>query len=132
MKPLVRVVIVSAFVFLANKTNALPPFPDYSPRIHLGQGQMAGEVTARSVILQSRLTSADVLIADDLPGARGTACFELSADSTFTDSWYTEWMDAVPVHDYIVKSVVCGLKPGTRYFYRVHFGSNRQQSLQPQ
>ena len=37
-------------------------------------------------------------------------------------------MDAVPVHDYIVKSVVCGLKPGTRYFYRVRFGSSQQQT----
>lgn len=89
---------------------------------------MAGEVTARSVILQSRLTSTDVLIADDLPGASGMACFELSADSTFARSWRTEWIDAVPEHDYIVKTVVCGLKPGTRYYYRPHFGANPQQT----
>ena len=37
-----------------------------------GQGEMAGEVTADSVILQSRLTTGDGLVDGDVPGAPGT------------------------------------------------------------
>ena len=41
--------------------------------ILLGQGIMAGEVTTHSVILQSRLTQTDTLVAGDVPGAVGIA-----------------------------------------------------------
>ena len=44
----------------------------------LGQGQMAGRVTANSVILQSRLTQGHRLTQGDLPGLTGVACFEVS------------------------------------------------------
>ena len=37
--------------------------------VHNGQGEMAGEVTATSVILQSRLTRSTALVEGDLPAA---------------------------------------------------------------
>jgi hypothetical protein len=49
------------------------------PDITNGQGEMAGEVTTTSVILQSRLTTGNVLTEGDLPGAEGTARFEVAA-----------------------------------------------------
>ncbi len=39
------------------------------PVVMNGQGEMAGEVTTNSVILQTRLTSVDRLVDGDVPGA---------------------------------------------------------------
>ena len=87
------------------------------------QGEMAGEVTQNSVILQSRLTWGHVLIDDqpgwpdgDVPGCPGVACFQISTSEYFVDSFKTEWIEAVPEYDFIVKTKVEGLKPGTRYY----------------
>ena len=91
--------------------------------IHNGQGEMAGEVTATSVILQSRLTRSAVLIEGDLPGSPGVARFELSAAEDFADPRVTEWMAALPRNDFIVKTRISGLTPATRYYYRLRYGA---------
>ena len=85
-----------------------------------GQGEMAGEVTSRSVILQSRLTLKD----DPLVGVAGVARFEISAASDFHDSQLTKWLIAQIGNDFIVKAKVTDLKPGTRYYYRLLYGTN--------
>ena len=45
-------------------------FPD---NITNGQGEIAGEATMTSVVLQSRLTVGTELVEGDLPGVEGTA-----------------------------------------------------------
>ena len=92
-----------------------------------GQGEMAGEVTADSVILQSRLTTLDGLLDGDVAGAPGTARFELALSDDFADSTTTAWLDAAPEGDYIVKTAVDGLNAGTRYFYRLGVRPRRRQ-----
>ncbi len=58
--------LLGAFVVMAGGC-AEVPFPD----ITNGQGEMAGEVTTTSVILQSRLTVGSELVEGDVPGAEG-------------------------------------------------------------
>jgi alkaline phosphatase/alkaline phosphatase D len=91
-----------------------------------GQGEMAGEVTTSSVILQSRLTSGRQLVNGDLPGAAGVARFELSTTPQFQDSRTSVWLPATAGNDFIVKTRMEGLMPGTRYYYRLLFGPNEQ------
>ncbi len=91
----------------------------------LAQGQMAGEVSDHSVILQTRLTSSNPLFDktwSGIPGISGWACFEISIHSDFKDSYQTPWLKAVPGYDYIIKTKVTDLKAGTRYYYRVLYG----------
>lgn len=92
-----------------------------------GQGEQAGEVTSTSVILQSRLTNGRTLVEDDLPGMAGFARFEVSTDDAFADSTSTRILTATADHDFIVKTKVSGLELGTRYFYRVHFGTDKDR-----
>ena len=57
--------------------------------VHQAQGEFAGEVTASSALLQSRLTAipGPALDADgDVPGAAGVACFEWSEAADFADA----------------------------------------------
>ena len=87
--------------------------------VFLGQGQMCGAVSQTSAILQSRLTSVATLDSTgDLPGASGIGRFELATDPNFTNSFYTKWIHATPDYDYIIKTKVTDLQPGTRYYYR--------------
>ncbi|MGD1893903.1 MAG: hypothetical protein ACFB15_25325 [Cyclobacteriaceae bacterium] len=67
--------------------------------IYTGQGIMAGEVTAYSVILQTRLTASDTLVDYELPGADGVACFEVATDSAFNNPFRTTWQPALPDYD---------------------------------
>ncbi|MBC8443385.1 alkaline phosphatase D family protein, partial [PVC group bacterium] len=90
-----------------------------------GQGEMTGEVTETSAILQSRLTWGDKLIGGDLPGCPGAACFELGTDRAHQGAIRTEWLPALPEHDFIVKARVAGLKPATRYYYRLLYGVSK-------
>ena len=92
------------------------------PDITNGQGEIAGEVTTTSVILQSRLTVGSELVEGDLAGAEGTARFEVATTSGFTDAFETAWLAATPDYDFIVKTTVDGLSPGTRYYYRLIYG----------
>jgi len=94
----------------------------------LGQGQMAGRVTENSVILQSRLTKGNKLIKGDLPGAAGVAYFQISTKKDFSNSFRTEWTNASPDYDYIIKIKVAGLTPATRYYYRLVFGPDQKKT----
>lgn len=92
------------------------------------QGELAGEPTQTTVILQSRLTAADVLKEGDVPGAPGFACFELSLTADFREAVRTEWLEATEERDFIVKTRVGGLQPGAKYFYRLSFGETRESA----
>ena len=62
------------------------------PDITNGQGEIAGEVTMTSVVLQSRLTVGSELVDGDLVGAQGTAQFELATTSEFSNSFESDWL----------------------------------------
>ena len=96
--------------------------------VYNGQGEMAGEVTDRTVILQSRLTQGNQLVDGDLTGTPGIGRFEISTSEFFRDVRRTGWINAVAHHDYIIKTTVRRLKPGTRYFYRVEYGTNQRST----
>lgn len=72
---------------------------------HHSRGEMAGEVTASSVILQSRLN--------------GTAWFQISENTDFTNAYRTVQAKALPENDFIIKVRLMGLSPSTRYYYRL-------------
>ena len=94
-----------------------------------GQGEMAGRVTETSVILQSRLTQGATLINGDLPGSPGAARFDLATDPEFEKSRKTRWIDASSDNDYIVKVKVAGLRPSTKYYYRLLYGPTRADTV---
>ena len=91
------------------------------------QGEMAGEVTAESAILHSRLTGPKIDEQGDVMGAPGAARFEWSASEDFASPQQSEWVVARPEDDFIIRSQLAGLQPGTRYFYRLVFGPDREQ-----
>jgi alkaline phosphatase D len=100
-----------------------PAPPPVESAITNGQGEMAGEVTTDSVILQSRLTTIDGWVDGDLRGVPGVARFEVARSADFTSIVETtDWIDATADRDYIVKTRVGGLTPGTGYVYRVVYG----------
>jgi len=105
----------------------------------LGQGIMAGEVTADSVVIQTRLTDGTALIDGqhfgdgdalrdgDLHGTDGYVQLVLSTDPTFPQSEQTrtsEVQQASIQHDHIVRHVFTGLDPGTTYYYRADFDAD--------
>lgn len=90
------------------------------------QGEMSGEVTDTSVLLQSRLTATSIDSTGDVPGRRGVARFEIARDSSFDAPVQTEWLRAEEATDFIVRARVRGLQPGTRYYYRLVFGSDER------
>ncbi|MBC7223556.1 MAG: alkaline phosphatase D family protein [Anaerolineae bacterium] len=91
------------------------------------QGEMAGEVTQDSVVLQARLSEPRWLPWGDVRGRPGVAAFALSTTPDFRQAFRTRWMVATPEHDYIVKTRVTGLEPGTRYYYRLLSGPSVEQ-----
>ena len=96
--------------------------------ISAGQGEMAGEVTADSVILQSRLTTGSRLLNGDLPGAAGVARFEVDTSPDFADPILTAWLKATPEHDFIVKAKIEEISADTRYRYRLRYGPNQERT----
>lgn len=95
------------------------------PRLHHAQGEMAGEVTATTVLLQSRLTAVagpDLDADGDIPGAPGEACFEWGVDVDFEKPFRTPWLTAAPERDFIVRTRLEGLTPATTYHYRLVIG----------
>ena len=91
-------------------------------QVYHGQGEMSGEVTATSVLLQSRLTALpgpELDESGDLPGAAGSACFEYALSTDFKDSKRTKWLSAKPEADFIVRAELKNLQPATQYFYRL-------------
>ena len=99
-----------------------------APRIFHAQGEMAGEVGTDSVILQSRLTASEGLVDGDAPGAAGVARFEIADRKDFEGSRFTDWLEAAPESDFMVKAKVGGLQPGQRYFYRLVYGPDRENT----
>ena len=70
-----------------------------SAGVYHAQGELAGEVTANSVLLQSRLTAIPGPEPDtqgDVPGMAGVACFEWSASPDFDGAKRSEWLHAAP------------------------------------
>jgi alkaline phosphatase D len=92
----------------------------HAQNIFHAQGEMSGEVTQTSVILQSRLTATASPEGGDVPGIAGDGKFELSTNPKFGRQIIsTAWLKAAPETDFILKTKVEGLKPGTRYHYRL-------------
>ncbi len=89
---------------------------------------MAGEVTASSVILQTRLTASSPLPDKDVPGVEGEVRFEIDTDPAFPDPIRTEWMKAVEERDHVVKKKIEDLKPDVLYYYRIEFGPGRSDA----
>lgn len=116
MKPL-------ALLFLA-----LVITPALAAEIHHAQGEMAGEPTATSVLLQSRLTAIPGPELDgdgDVPGAAGWGYFEWSESPDFAGASRSKWLEARPEHDFILRLGIGSLKPGTLYHYRLIFGEDK-------
>jgi alkaline phosphatase/alkaline phosphatase D len=105
-----------------------PPDPmeltpvDVPPTSAHWQGEMAGEVTRSTVILQARLTADGRIRFRDVKGRAGIGAFAFSTERDFSKALRTRWMIASPDGDYIVKTRVTGLSPGTRYYYRLLSG----------
>lgn len=100
--------------------------------INLRQGVMAGEVGETSAILQSRLTDSSPHqdpVWEGVRGINGTARFEVSMSEAFSNSVFTDWLEATPFTDFIVKAHLTELRPATRYHYRLHYGPD-QNSLE--
>ncbi len=98
--------------------------------VNLRQGVMAGEATPTSVILQSRLTSSSPYQDphwEGIRGADGWAYFEIADNPEFRNAVRTGWLQAVPSADFIVKTKVDGLKPATRYHYRLQYGDKQDE-----
>jgi len=95
-----------------------------------GQGEIAGEVTVDSVILQSRLTTEALIVDGDVPGVPGVARLELTVSesdpdgvsSDFANTMESPWLDATVERDFIVQTKMVGLAGGTRYVYRLRYG----------
>ena len=113
-------------LLLCGITAALP-----AADIQHAQGELAGEVTATSVLLQSRLTAipGPELDADgDIPGAAGVACFEWSVSPDFAGAKRTPWLKAEAGSDYIVRARIEGLSPATVHHYRLVFGASEDKT----
>ena len=93
------------------------------------QGEMVGEVTSTSAILQSRLTG-DALAADgDVPGMAGITRFEIADNPSFRNSRATDWLQARAKNDFIVKTNIKSLRPGTKYYYRLQYGTTKNAAI---
>jgi alkaline phosphatase/alkaline phosphatase D len=100
-----------------------------APLAHNAQGEMVGEATANSALLQSRLTASSGPALDtdgDVPGIAGKAAFEWSKNGNFSESQRTSWMLAQADSDFILRAQLVDLQPGTRYFYRLVFEDGRK------
>lgn len=88
------------------------------------QGEMAGEVTQHSVILQTRLTRDGKVRWGDVKGANGVGAFALSTQPDMSRAVRTDWLTADPEADYILKCKITDLEPGTRYYYALLSGTS--------
>lgn len=106
--------------------NVADRFLEYSQPF-AAQGEFAGEVTATSVLLQTRVTATTGLnAAGDIDGAPGVVRFQFSTDSGFSDPQTTEWFTAEANDDFIVRAKLTGLKPETSYHYRALIGNDQK------
>jgi len=105
--------------------------PSSNRKVFAAQGEMAGEVTASSVLLQSRLTSIpgpDLDAQGDIPGARGGGYFEWTTEQGFHQPQRTAWREAKTESDSIIRTRLEMLKPGTSYAYRFVFGPDQNHA----
>jgi alkaline phosphatase/alkaline phosphatase D len=80
---------------------------------------LSGEITSTEVILQGRFGASDTLIDYDVPGVSGSGYFQIAEDPEFSKVQQTKWLIGTPENDYIIKSKVKGLKPGSKYYFRI-------------
>jgi len=94
--------------------------PDSS--IFHAQGEMAGEPSSYSIILQTRLTASPGAINGEVPGKKGIARIIIDTDSTFGTPAYTHWKIAWSDNDYYIRWKIDTLSQNTRYYYRLEYG----------
>jgi alkaline phosphatase/alkaline phosphatase D len=100
--------------------------PAYAEIFH-AQGEMAGEATETSILLQSRLTATPGLdAAGDVPGKEGVAYFEWSKSADFAEPTRSKWNWAKAEHDFIIRTMLSQLESGTQYYYRLVYGETRE------
>ncbi|MCA9034204.1 MAG: alkaline phosphatase D family protein [Planctomycetaceae bacterium] len=88
---------------------------------YFAMGAMSGEVTADSVLLQTRLAAIpgpETGTDGDVPGKRGQLYFEVSPDRELKEPLTTGRYLAEASSDFIVRAKISGLQPNTRYYYR--------------
>ena len=98
---------------------------------YLAQGELSGEPTATTILLQSRLTSIPGPETDadgDVPGHPGEIRFEWSNDPGFAEAHQSDWQPAAADDDFIVRWLVTGLQPETDYYYRCRFRDEAGQT----
>ena len=122
-----RIPALVLFLALGNSgfSQSQDPFP-----VELGHGLMAGSVGDASAILQSRLTSTERLVDNrwsGVLGIEGISRFEVATGADFKNPIRTAWLAALPENDYIVKVKVEGLRPETRYHYRLVYGPDKSR-----
>ena len=120
--------LITASVFIFMLSCGVSPSRSHGEEVYRAQGEMTGEVTSNSAIVQTRLTAVDRNVDGNVPGAVGVARFEYATDREFQSSQMTPWQSSRPETDYIIKAVVKGLRPSTRYYYRVHYGPSREET----
>ncbi len=119
----IPLLVLMASVLLTACEETTSPLPEVSsPAPHLGQGLMAGEATATSVIVQARLTRDAEPAKGYLPGQAGIGQFEIDVDPEFQNPTSSGQIMALPGNDFILKHQFTGLQPGTRYYYRLRLG----------
>jgi len=99
--------------------------PKTKVEIYNAFGEMAGEVSENSVILQSRLCAQDSLLNWDIQGAEGLGRFEIADNPQFINSKKTKWLEAKEESDFIIKTRITNLENNKRYFYRFEYGKNK-------
>lgn len=109
--------ILGVWVFLAHS----------HAEIFNAQGEIAGEPTQTSILLQTRLTAISGPATNedgDIPGAAGVARFEFGTNPNFQTTFLTPLLRADPEHDFIVRARLEGLEAGTTYVYRLLYGES--------
>jgi len=98
---------------------------DSSSTSHAGMGIIVGEVTANSCFVQVRLSKADTLVKQDLPGTAGVVEFTLRrVDARGKDNARTQVVKAVAKRDFIARAAFDDLEPGTRYVCKTRIGKS--------
>jgi alkaline phosphatase/alkaline phosphatase D len=88
------------------------------------QTEIVGEVTQNSALFHARLSQTGKIRWRNVKGKEGVAAIALSTASTMIQAVRTEWATVNADKDYIVKFPVTGLKPGTRYYYKLLSGDD--------
>ena len=92
-----------------------------------GMGIMVGELTARSALVQVRLTKTDKPVDRDVPGAAGVVRFKLQRvdeDAEVEAKPLTQTVPARAKRDFIARASFTGLQPGARYRVATQIGDD--------